>query len=117
LIPDYYYEKVNLFVALAPAVFMSHCSAELLVDLSKHWGILQRLIQRWGLYDIISLNWWETQASIDLCHFVPSICRLGLESLADINPDVDNLERGNAYLGHFPDGAGYKALLHYAQGI
>ena len=85
--------------------------------MAQHWGILQRLVKKLGVYDIISMNWWEEQAAIELCHFVPSLCKYGLKQLVDIDPEVDNLERANVYLGHFPSGAGYKALLHYAQGI
>jgi len=41
-----------------------------------------------------------------------------LEALADIDNTYDNLEgQAGYYLSNFPTGAGFKALLHYAQNM
>lgn len=116
--PDYYAEKFNTFIALAPPTFLSHCSSRFLQKLAHRWNILEHVIQRIGLYDIFLPNWYEDQAMETVCEIFGGACKWVLEGLADANPEVDNLEGQAGYiLSNLPKGSGYKAVVHYGQNM
>lgn len=47
---DYYEDKVNLFIALAPIVRLDHTSNELMVYGSKVYKVLEPLVRLSGFY-------------------------------------------------------------------
>ena len=58
LMPEYYTEKVNLYVALAPAVDVNHVEVPFFQKLSKVWRELQLIVLKVGLFDLYDSNWW-----------------------------------------------------------
>ena len=65
--PDYFKEKINLFVALAPVggvapgakgIFDSSMSLESTI-IDGYWRELQFLIKKLGVYDLFDFNWVE----------------------------------------------------------
>jgi len=51
----------------------------------------------------------------DFCAIFTPICNGFLELFADLDADVDNMDRIQTYLTHIPAGAGYKCFTHYGQ--
>lgn len=54
--PDYYLEKVKLFVGLAPIVRLDHSTNQAMVIASQINEPLASLVQALGLYNLISLG-------------------------------------------------------------
>lgn len=72
------------------------------------------IINDFGMYDMFPPNWLEEDASLALCTELPEVCEAFLELFADLDVNVDNLNRIKTYLSHFPSGAGYRNFVHYA---
>ena len=54
--PDYYKEKVNLFVAMAPIVRLDHSQNKLLVHASVIYKLIEPLVKTTGFYSLIEFN-------------------------------------------------------------
>lgn len=115
--PEYYKEKVNLFVALAPIAFMSNTTAKPFKWASKYWKLLQATTKKMGIYDVVAPGWAEDQAYETFCKVLGGFCEEYIKILMDLNPDVDNWSRMNVYNANAPAGAGYRTIVHYAQEI
>ena len=57
--PEYYKEKINLFVAMGPAANLKHVKVPLFEKLAPFWGILQLGVLKEGAYNLANANWWE----------------------------------------------------------
>lgn len=113
---DYMKEKVNLFVALAPAARLDHTMSKLLKLTAKFLDPLEwLLVDVLGLYDLFNPTWLESQLMADFCAIFTGVCEGALELFCDLDADVDNFDRIRTYLTHIPAGAGYKCLVHYGQ--
>ncbi|TNV78929.1 hypothetical protein FGO68_gene5820 [Halteria grandinella] len=116
MLPEYYAEKMNLFVALAPVASLNHTMSTALkimaanVDQVEHY-----LIDTLGMYNVFPPNYYTQWETAELCSTMASFCSEFLTLIADLDPSVDNLNRTMTYLTHFPSGAGYRNLVHYAQ--
>ena len=58
LLPDYYTEKINLFVAMGPAANLKHVEVPLFEKLAPFWWELQLLVLEVGAYDTANAGWW-----------------------------------------------------------
>ncbi len=55
--PDFWVEKVNLVVALAP-VSSTHYKNPGDAESAKYWREFQLAAKKLGFYNILGLNWW-----------------------------------------------------------
>ena len=55
--PEIYKEKINLFIALAPAVNILHNNSPLLKMVSRVGGSLERRFEKVGLYELFGKGW------------------------------------------------------------
>lgn len=115
LIPEYYTEKLNLFVAEAPIVDLKHSESTLLHLVADFESEIGFWVKLFGIYNIIPPLWLEEEAATKFCHWFSFICKELIGIFADMDPHVDNLDRGEVYLSNFPSGSGYMTFLHYAQ--
>ena len=59
MLPDYYAEKVNLFVALAPVASLNHTMSTAFIELAKNIDEVEHLlIDEYGMYDMFAPNWF-----------------------------------------------------------
>eukprot|EP00352_Strombidinopsis_acuminata_P002349 CAMPEP_0176379592 /NCGR_PEP_ID=MMETSP0126-20121128/30467_1 /TAXON_ID=141414 ORGANISM="Strombidinopsis acuminatum, Strain SPMC142" /NCGR_SAMPLE_ID=MMETSP0126 /ASSEMBLY_ACC=CAM_ASM_000229 /LENGTH=213 /DNA_ID=CAMNT_0017742433 /DNA_START=549 /DNA_END=1190 /DNA_ORIENTATION=- len=115
--PDYWKEKVNLAVALAPIANLHHTTADflhLLSDMSKEIGDAAALLH---FYNIVPPSGMESEAEVIFCTMFRWLCNIALDMFADDDPSVDNQSRLDVALSMVPSGAGYMDFLHYAQSI
>ena len=113
--PDYYTEKVNLFVALAPAASVANVDVPFFQKLAPYWRELQWIVLKEKSFDLFNSNWWEEEAEELICAKIdPHICTGLLKYLVDADLEVDNLDRLNVFVKDIPAGQGYQGLVNYA---
>ena len=56
--PEYWTEKVNLFVALAPIASVHNIGIPSSKKQAKYWRETQFAAEKLGLYNILGVNWW-----------------------------------------------------------
>jgi len=84
----------------------------LIADFESELGTMAKLFH---VYNIIPPLWLEEEAAATFCGIFGFICREIIGIFADMDPRVDNLDRGKVYLSDFPSGSGYRNFIHYAQ--
>ena len=99
----YWESRLNLFVALAPVTALWHTQS----DLFKYGSQLEPEIATLAS----DLKVWHILGNLAgdgthiLCGELPKLCRFAEGFLITQNPKLDNLERFQVYMGHFPAGA------------
>ena len=112
--PDYFNEKVNLYVALAPATTLANIPVPAFQSVAKDWPEIEYLSLKFGAYDLLNAG-WKTEAGIQLfCHEALGLCEDVIRYVADANTEVDDMERLDVFLKDFPAGNGYQNLAYYA---
>lgn len=113
--PEYFKERVGLYVALAPVVRLDHSTSEVLKAASAvSPATLTRLIKLFGAYNL-SARGGSSATWGALCHYMKSFCVLIAEGFGDFEPDIDNRGRLDVDQAHTPSGCGWRNLVHYAQ--
>ena len=116
LLPDFYKENINGFIALGPVTNLQHVNSTLLKKLVDFRA--DQILDIAGIFhellaDTESLRIVETF----LCQKIGLLCDGVLELIADFNLFDDDLDRFPVFLAHFPSGSSLKTLLHFAQNI
>ena len=117
LIPDFYKEKLNLCIFLAPPASMIHNSQVFLQVLTKY-GLKATVdaIELVGAYNLIPYNYASSAAGAVVCSLLNgAICGLVLSLFADKDPSIDYTERNDVLMSNTPSGAGYTVFVHYGQ--
>ena len=60
--PEYFAEKVNLFVALGPVTSLNNIKVPALRALSHDWRQVEYLALKFGAYDLLNFGWLEEDA-------------------------------------------------------
>lgn len=115
--PEYYKEKINLFVALAPVVRLDHSLNKLMVYSSHIYKALEPLVKTTGFYCLLDQNDITRFLHSKFCSALPNLCNLMEEGFADWHSEIDNIDRIKDKAGHSPAGAGWRNIAHYAQNI
>mmetsp|Transcript_35515 Transcript_35515/g.54332 ORF Transcript_35515/g.54332 Transcript_35515/m.54332 type:complete len:452 (+) Transcript_35515:19-1374(+) len=118
LIPDYYKEKLNLAVLLAPPAGMSNNSVMALriMSIKANRIIIENTLNVIHLWDILPYNFLTTGVASAFCAlFNGKLCNMIMAIFMDEDPDIDYTERYDMYMSNLPAGAGYRDLLHYGQ--
>jgi hypothetical protein len=114
--PDYWEDRVNLFVALAPVVNLSNTESTLLKFIARMDGILA-IFAKMGSSGELFRKGTKINDNGGWCtRFVPFCGKIFgfLDAIA--NPH-DNQEIGDISFGHYPNGASIQQLLHFGQTI
>ena len=67
-----------------------------------------------GIYDMFPANWMTNTFMKLMCSVIPPLCEFGVYLICDEDVDLDDSNRLNVYMGHFPSGTSLKCLDHYA---
>lgn len=108
-------EKLNLYVALAPVTRLDHSTTQMFVYLAKVGDDLRDLLYGIGVYHL--LDGWQSTIMKATCQVLPPFCQIAEGFLITKDPSLDDPDRFNVYMGHFPAGASVQSLIHYAQMI
>ena len=112
--PDYWKEKLGLFVALAPVTSLKNTPNELMKVAQNFKSEIQLATNLLHLYVILQ----EGLASFitsEFCSYVPTVCAALQIFVTSTDPTLDDKDRFQVYMGHFPSGASIQSMMHYAQ--
>ncbi|EGG23596.1 hypothetical protein DFA_05730 [Cavenderia fasciculata] len=107
--------KIDLFVALAPVVRVTHCKSTFLNLLAKYdvadlfvlLGDKSFLIQTPGMQKFLQI----------ICTFDPSICQNSLALIMGWDTANINSTRLPVYMSHEPGGTSVQNVLHWSQAV
>ena len=66
---------------------------------------------------MLDANWFTSTACQLFCNSITALCKLIEGLFVSKNPKLDDSDRFAVYMGHEPNGASVKAILHYAQNL
>ena len=114
---DYFKDKVPLFVALGPVTKISHTGSEIFSFASDFYTELSSTCSVLGIHQMLGNNWFTSTACSLFCRDLTALCKLIEGLFVSKNPKLDDSDRFAVYMGHEPNGASVKAILHYAQNL
>jgi pimeloyl-ACP methyl ester carboxylesterase len=118
LIPDYYNEKFNLAILLAPPAGMKNNSVIIfkLMSVPLNRSLITDAITLVGLYDFLPWNYLASGGYQFVCKlFDGKLCDFALSIFGDADPKIDNMDRQDIYLSNIPAGSSYLNVVHYGQ--
>jgi len=89
--PDYFYQKVKLFVALAPIVRIDHTTNSGLVTISAMNEVLPPVISLTHAYDLLPYNYGTNAPVTSLCTYFTHLCIKIDTGIYDWNDKVNNV--------------------------
>ena len=115
---DYVNSKVNVFLALAPIVYLANQDSTILNIFAYGSVGIKELADVFGVHSLFPGPCSETSAQAafqtELCRLLPPLCRAFL-TIADANPKYDNTARIPYFMKHEPSGSSIMQFLHYKQ--
>jgi hypothetical protein len=109
----YFEDRINLFIAIAPATSVEHVSAPLLRFLRYFRWPLDVMNKTTNLYRLFD-SFFQMQNKV-VCGSVPTFC-LWSEMLTYTSKiSLDDPDRFIVMQGHLPGGVSLKNLFHFAQ--
>ena len=70
-----------------------------------------------GIHELLGANWFTSGISTLFCTHLAVACEAIARLFINNNPELDDNDRFAVYMGHEPNGASVKAILHYAQNM
>lgn len=106
-------QHLKHFIALAPVAYIGHCNSTLLNILAKNEVVF--LLRLLNIHEFLSPSWFLTTGGVYICRVLNFLCKDGIEAIADTDANIDNFERMDVVLGHFPAGTSLRNLNHWSQ--
>jgi hypothetical protein len=110
--PEYWGQRLNLFLSIAPVVYIDQSKSPLLKFVSRVGNRLEERFDKIGLYELFGQG-WDSQYGW-LKKVIPIIKRVNVNSDM-VNIDMDEDEMGRMLMGHFPHGTSVRSLNHFGQ--
>ena len=113
---DYFTEKINCFIALAPVASTEHIKIKALRYMAEHIHSTELvLVKALKLYDWFPHMSLGSEALDAFCLLEKNLC----ETLASevFDPEINNVPRFEYAVSLFPSGQSYRAMVWYAQSI
>jgi hypothetical protein len=60
-------------------------------------------------------NWFQTEAGSLFCALVEHVCADAMKYVMDADPNMDNYERYDVFIGHDPSGTSLQNMFHWNQ--
>lgn len=67
-----------------------------------------------GVYDILESTDKTSKIGAVTCHYIPDICAFGLKAVSDLHPELDNVDRMDVVMGHYPAGTSIWDAVHFS---
>jgi hypothetical protein len=105
---------LDKYFAFGPVAFVKNSHSNL-IDLLDHSLILQWFKLR-GINEFLpSSNWFQTDVGIAFCSTFAKVCGDIMTQIMDGDPSLDNYERYDVLVGHFPAGTSTMNMAHWKQ--
>ena len=91
--PDWFEEKVRLFIGLAPIARLDHSDNQAMVIGAPIWPILSELVKATGMYNLVPENGVSDFLSAEFCFVLPHFCEKLLDGFFDFDDKIDNADR------------------------
>ena len=116
LMPEYYSQKINLSILLAPVGSTANIPIPYLRDAAKYIKEIEYAL----VHALNYPNWFAPmprgeEALTLFCGVLPSICKKAASLMH--HEGVDNGERFSTFISNEPSGASYRTFVYYAQMI
>ena len=108
-------ERINAFIALAPVTRLTNTKSELFKWVSPLSNTFRDALYVVHVYSI--LGSLSNAATKETCKLFPKFCQFAESFLITQDPSLDDVERFQVYMGHFPAGASVQSVVHYGQTI
>ena len=102
----YYKDKLNLFVALAPVTKITLTKSALLRHVDDHYDWLTWFLNRRDIHEVFGYLW--TISFKIVCGTELNFCTWSEGYLITQNPEFDDADRFQVYMGHLPGGSSVK---------
>ncbi len=117
MLPNYFNQKIKLFIALAPVARLNHMKSGFLKFLKRmKFHKMLKTINQFEVFpdsaESSNFNGWISKN-------LPSISNTTLEMISDDNiyNSNTNIERVSVYLSHYPAGASLQSINHFIQNM
>jgi pimeloyl-ACP methyl ester carboxylesterase len=118
-IPDYFNEKLSVFVALGPVGAVPNTLVYPFKFVSLFYDLVEMCIDLFKLGPIFHFHEFISSAITTAC-FSPTMeyyCVSAIESLATIAPEYDNFDRFALMVYYYPAGSSARTLKHMLRGM
>lgn len=105
--------KLKSFVAMGPFVSLTH-QESLAFSLIDHEALIN-LLKYFKTYEVFGETWFTSEVARTACRTLNFLCEAGLYLLSDMKPELDNLERMDVVMGHYPSGTSLRDFEHILQ--
>ena len=95
--PDYFHEKVRLFVALAPIVRLDNITSTMLVSLSAYNEVLAPIVKLSHAYSLAPYNYKVSKVITTFCTYLVHLCEEIEQGIYDWNNTINNIDRYDDY--------------------
>ena len=110
---EFFKNRINIFIALAPAVYIQHCTSGIIRSLSKS-DHLEKFVQQFGIQEILPSQSNSTVTAF-FHNLMPEVSNQGIKLIADDDPNTVNQASMAGFIAHMPCGSSYKAIKHFKQ--
>ena len=111
---EFFKDRLNLFIALAPVVRVDSCSSGIIKRLKDNESI-EKVLKKFKIYELMASKGKNNKAASFLHKLAPELGNLGIKLLADDDPKQINQHQLDSFMAHFPAGSSLKSVKHYKQ--
>jgi gastric triacylglycerol lipase len=105
--------RLKKFIALGPLVSLKNEKSPLFSLIASEK--ISDLLFRFGVNEVLWDNWFTSSIAVLACRIANFLCQGGLFILSDMKPNLDNLDRMDVIMGHYPSGTSMRDYDHFVQ--
>jgi len=108
LLPDYYKEKMNIAVFMAPPAAVKLNPNAVLRTLSKpfYQRAITDALDTIGTWNFLPYNWVGSQVTSAVCMILDgTVCNWVMGEIFDLDPSIDYTERYDVFMSNVPAGS------------
>ncbi len=110
---EFFRERMNLFIALAPVVRVDSCSSGIIRKLKDN-SKFDEMLTKYEQFEITPSK-KNNKAATFFHKIMPEFANLGVKLLCDDDPREVNQVCLENFLSHFPSGTSLKSIRHFKQ--
>lgn len=110
---DFFKDRLNVFVALAPVVKVESCSSGIIRKLKDNQKF-EDMLNKYEMYEITPSK-KNNKAATFFHKILPEISNLGVKLLCDDDPREVNQFCMENFMAHHPAGTSLKSIKHFKQ--